>query len=312
MNFPPANPLPSNPVDTVLKAVSSLTPELLPAWSGPGSAHVLRLDTLNPDLSGNKAFKLSGHLQKFYAQTEASRLLSFGGPWSNHLHALASAAHLSGIPAVGIVRGYANLPLTATLSDCRDLGMMLIFADKKDYARRYDPEWQQVLGQQWQAMVIPEGGGGAAGESGFALLKPLLEGYDEIWLAAGTGTSARGIAACLREDQSLIAVNAVSDQGELQRQWQSLDWPCQWQLLENERCGRFGQCPPMLHELIARYDLLGLPLEPVYTARLLLALETQQQKGLLRDRKRLLIHTGGLQGRRGYSQLTSESSAAAH
>lgn len=293
-------------VDVMLSAVASLKPEPLQAWCGPGSVHVLRLDTLHPAFGGNKAFKLAGHLQKFYAQNEASRLLSFGGPWSNHLHALANAAHLNGIPSVGIVRGYADLPLTATLSECRDLGMMLLFADKKDYARRHDPVWQQALGQQWQAMVIAEGGGGPDGESGFAVLKPLLLGYDEIWLAAGTGTSARGVAACLRADQSLIAVNAVSDQGELQRHWQSLDWPCEWQILQDARCGRFGQCPPVLKEVIARYDQLGLPLEPVYTARLLLTLEAQQHKGLLSNKKRLLIHTGGLQGRRGYADLDGE------
>lgn len=47
----------------------------------------LRLDQLHPTLSGNKFFKLLGHLEVFRSSGR-SRLLSFGGRWSNHLHAL--------------------------------------------------------------------------------------------------------------------------------------------------------------------------------------------------------------------------------
>ena len=291
-------------LDSLLERASVLTPGPLPGWQGKGQTDVLRLDALHPQWSGNKAFKLAGHLKGFREQASLIRILSFGGPWSNHLHALAAVAHDCGLPSVGVVRGYAHLPLTDTLKDCQQQGMELVFVDKKTYARRNDPAWQQVLSQQWQAMVIPEGGSGPAGEAGFALLKPLLQDYDEVWIAAGTGTSARGLAACLRPDQTLMAVNAVADQGALQRHWQTLDWSCHWQILRDPRCGRFGQCPPVLQALIARYDLLGLPLEPVYTARLLLTLEAQQEAGLLGDKTRLLIHTGGLQGRRGYPELT--------
>ena len=286
-----------------LTPVSALTPQALPAWQGPGRVDVLRLDQLHPLISGNKAFKLSGWLERFESGGY-QRLLSFGGPWSNHLRALSGLAQSLGLPVTAIVRGYEHLPLTPTLEDCRDRGMQLVFASKKDYARRDDPDWQQALAEEYQALVIPEGGQGRAGEKGLAALAPLTEDYDEVWLAAGTGTTARGLAMHLRPGQTLVAVNAVADQGALRRRWQLLDWPCQWRLLDDYHGGGFGRCGPGLLQLIEHCDGEGLPLDPVYTAKLLAALHGEQQAGRLTHARRLLIHTGGLQGRRGVPGLT--------
>lgn len=51
---------------------------------------VLRLDCIDPLISGNKWFKLTGHL----AQAHCARgVISLGGAYSNHLHALAGIYH---------------------------------------------------------------------------------------------------------------------------------------------------------------------------------------------------------------------------
>ena len=52
---------------------------------------VLRLDELHPIVSGNKWFKLKYYLQQALQQN-AVTIASFGGPYSNHLVALAFAA----------------------------------------------------------------------------------------------------------------------------------------------------------------------------------------------------------------------------
>ena len=52
---------------------------------------VLRLDELHPIVSGNKWFKLKYYLQQAQEQN-AEIIASFGGPYSNHLVALAFAA----------------------------------------------------------------------------------------------------------------------------------------------------------------------------------------------------------------------------
>lgn len=266
---------------------------------------VLRLDQLHPYLSGNKAFKLTGHLQAF-AQAGGSRLLSFGGVWSNHLHALAFLGKQLSIPTIGLVRGYEELPLTPTLQDCQAWGMKLVFCNKKEYAQRYDSAWLEALATQWQAYVIPEGGAGSAGERGFHLLSSCFDHYDEVWLAAGTGTTALGIAKQLKPETRLVVVNTLADQGALQKKISqglcSMQAP-HWQVLDDYHWGGFGRCPEPLLKLILEYDALGLALDPIYTAKLIHAFEQEYQKrtSYFKGKKVLLIHSGGLQGRRGYS-----------
>ena len=54
---------------------------------------MLRLDLLDPLLSGNKWFKLRPHIEAA-AAAGADGLISLGGAHSNHLHALAAAGAL--------------------------------------------------------------------------------------------------------------------------------------------------------------------------------------------------------------------------
>ena len=52
---------------------------------------ILRLDKLHPIVSGNKWFKLRYYIEDAIAN-KATTIVSFGGPYSNHLVALAFAA----------------------------------------------------------------------------------------------------------------------------------------------------------------------------------------------------------------------------
>lgn len=266
-----------------------------------GGADVLRLDRLHPLISGNKAFKLQPFLQRFAASPHR-RLLSFGGPFSNHLHALAALGRAAAVPVVLVVRGYAHLPLTPTLQDCADWGAELVFVDKKTYAGRYDPQWQQALSAEYDALVIGEGGAGE-GVTGCRVLATACAGYDEVWLACGTGTTALGLAQGLSEQKlacRVVGVNAVADQGALVRAWhQQMPADVDWRVVEDAHGGGFGRSGPELLQLIERLDQQGLPLEPVYTGKLLQAYEQAVARGECRGRV-LLVHSGGLQGRRGY------------
>jgi 1-aminocyclopropane-1-carboxylate deaminase len=65
---------------------------------------VLRLDLLDPLISGNKWFKLKPHIEAA-AAAGADGLISLGGAHSNHLHALAAAGRRFGFETVGLLRG---------------------------------------------------------------------------------------------------------------------------------------------------------------------------------------------------------------
>lgn len=263
-------------------------------------ADVLRLDQLHPLISGNKALKLYGWWQTYAREREERTWLTFGGAHSNHLHASAAFAQAMGISLVCVVRGYDEAPRTSTLLDCEAMGATLVFADKKTYARRYDSDFQQELAERYQALVIGEGGRGEWGELGCEALASACQGYDQVWLAVGSGTTALGLAKGLAKQgcrSEVVGVNVVSDQGAMLQHFKDEMPPrVPWQLIEGA-FGGFGKVPQAVREALERYDALGLPLDPVYTAKLFLAYEQQHDA----TKRVLLIHSGGLQGRRALS-----------
>jgi 1-aminocyclopropane-1-carboxylate deaminase len=268
---------------------------------------VLRLDAIHPLLSGNKLFKLIDYLDDGFLAS-GKGLVSVGGVYSNHLHALAALGRYLNIPVYGLVRGYESEDRTPTLADCEQMGMRLFFLDRKTYARRYETDWQQQWTTQLQARWIGEGGarqyqtGDVLAQRGGALLAQYCQGYDEVWLASGSATTAHLLMLHLPSTTRLVLVNTLADQGALAEQWQ-LEFGAdpsqpQWSVLPAAGGGRFGRITTAVLNIIRHYDRLGLPLDPVYGARLLLTWLAQSAAD--KNGKRvLLIHGGGLQGRRG-------------
>lgn len=263
---------------------------------------VLRLDQIHPSVSGNKWFKLKYNLE-CADELGYRRLLSCGGPHSNHLHALACAGQALGFETTAFVRGYSHLPLTETLLDCQKMGMELIFIDKKTYLKRYDPLWCQQQAELYNSYWIPEGGNNDLGKKGCAEIAEQCKGYDEVWISIGSGCTFTGIAKALPSTIELKGVMAIKG-GEalaaslLEDRNNGISIDC------DSHLGGFGRCPAALVELIKRYDAQGLQLDPVYTAKLVMAFEQARLTGELDCNKRyLLVHSGGLQGRRGIKAL---------
>ncbi len=171
------------------------------------SADILRLDRLHPVVSGNKWFKLRGHLQQALqlpghatpapgnsaiAPASANPILTFGGAWSNHLIATAYAARQTGLPAIGIVRGERPPALSATLEAVIALGMQLEFISRRDYAQKEQPDFLRRLSDHYPgAYIIPEGGAGIIGIIGSEdILRDIdAAGYTHICCAIGTGAA---------------------------------------------------------------------------------------------------------------------------
>jgi 1-aminocyclopropane-1-carboxylate deaminase len=70
--------------------------------------------------------------------------------------------------------------------------------------------------------------------------------------------------------------------------------------------GGFAKVDPLLLEFIAQTEQVsGIALEPLYTGKALLALKQQVEAGkFARGTRLIFIHTGGLQGRRGFNLKT--------
>ncbi|MGV6475242.1 1-aminocyclopropane-1-carboxylate deaminase/D-cysteine desulfhydrase [Azotobacter vinelandii] len=272
---------------------------------------VLRLDLVDTLISGNKWFKLAPHLAAA-ARQGARGLISLGGPHSNHLHALAAAGRRFSFPTVGLLRGEPRE--TPTVRDLQDFGMRLHWLGYGGYrARHRQGFWDAWRDRYADLHPVAEGGGGLTGAQGCRVLREMLlpqlrslgwSDYHGWWLAAGTGTTLAGLVlaeAGARPVHGALAVPAshgvapqvrailaeagVADAG--------------YRLLDASRGGFARLDAELAHFILASEREGGIPLDPVYTGKALLALREQvAHGGIPRDSRLVFVHTGGLQGRR--------------
>jgi 1-aminocyclopropane-1-carboxylate deaminase len=271
---------------------------------------VLRLDLLDPLISGNKWFKLSQHLRAAEANG-ATGVISLGGAHSNHLHALAAAGKRFGFNTVGLLRGHPQQ--TPTVADLQAFGMQLHWLGYAGYRARHAPEfWLPWLAEYPGFYPLPEGGGGLPGALGcMSLVQQVREqlpslgwsDYDGWWLAAGTGTTLAGLLLAEATTRPVHAALAVPlDHGvepQVQAILQAAGMPAgRYQLHAASRGGFARVDAELLSFMQAAEAESGVPLEPLYTAKALMALRQQVVAGYFARGSRLVfVHTGGLQGR---------------
>jgi len=83
-----------------------------------------RDDLIHPSVSGNKWRKLKYNLAAA-KELNQTTLLTFGGAFSNHIHAVAAAGKVFGFQTIGVIRGDQMTPLNTTLQYAEDQGMQL-------------------------------------------------------------------------------------------------------------------------------------------------------------------------------------------
>ena len=274
---------------------------------------VLRLDRIDPLISGNKWFKLTGYLQAAHA-AGAHGLISLGGAHSNHLHALAAAGKRFGFATVGLLRGHPQQ--TPTTLDLERFGMQLHWLGFAGYRARHAPGFWEP----WQAQYpllhnVPEGGGGLAGAAGCMPLVTQVreqlnalgwDDYDGWWLAAGTGTTLAGLVLGEDPQRTVYGALAVPDDHGVAPQVEQILLAAgrvqrNFELIDASR-GGFAKVDQGLLDFIRDSEAASaLPLEPLYTGKALMALKLAVEAGRFTSGQRLVfVHTGGLQGRRGF------------
>ncbi|MCJ0974566.1 pyridoxal-phosphate dependent enzyme [Pseudomonas sp. PS1] len=274
---------------------------------------ILRLDQVDPLLSGNKWYKLAHHLAAARA-ADAKGLISLGGPHSNHLHALAAAGQRFGLPTVGLLRGEPQA--TATVQDLQRFGMTLHWLGYGGYRDRHRADFFEAWRIRYPDYhCIPEGGGGLPGALGCATLPAMVEAqlpglgwpdHQGWWLAAGTGTTLAGIVIGEAGMSGRPVFGAlagpvshrVTDTVRQLLDEAGIRAPA-YQLIDASR-GGFARFDADLAHFMFETEREGrLLLEPVYTAKAMMALRLYVEAGYFAAGTRLVfVHTGGLQGRR--------------
>lgn len=283
------------------------------AWGLPAvKLSILRLDLLSHLGAGNKLFKLKYNLQQ--AKEEGRQLLlSFGGAWSNHIHALAALGHSEGFKTLGIIRGEPAHGLTPMLEDARAWGMEIHFVDRGEYRLRHDEEyWRQLRQRFGDCYVIPEGASNDLGASGCGEIINLLQSpnidYQVLVTACGTGSTLAGLIGAAPKDKKLIGVAVLKGLREMEVSVadtaKSLGGGngCDWTINHNYHHGGYAKVSEQLKTFILSFEKRHkIPLEPIYTGKLMYAVFDMIAKSEFNAGQHIIaVHSGGLQGRRGF------------
>ena len=263
---------------------------------------VKRLDLVHPQISGNKFFKLK------YSFLDAQRqgfkkVLTFGGAYSNHIAAAAYAAHACGFASTGIIRGeeLAARPLNPTLQTAQKFGMQLRFISREQYRQKHTAEFLAQLQADYpEHYVIPEGGTNALAIQGCReiLTENDVNNFDLICCAAGTGGTIAGLIEASLPRQRILGFSALKGLF-LNDEVAKLTAKTNWEIIDDYCCGGYAKTTPELLQFIRLFEAEhSLPLEQIYTAKMLFGISQMIQRGeIASDQRVLIIHSGGLQGK---------------
>ena len=256
---------------------------------------------IHPTVSGNKYRKLKYNLQK--AQSENfNGILTFGGAFSNHIAATAAAGQALNIPTVGIIRGEelaSNTALNSTLSYAKSCGMHLDFVSRSTYNDKTDLAYLKTLLETYENFyVIPEGGTNALAVKGCQeILTEKDQAFDVICCAVGTGGTISGLINASLPTQKIIGFPALKG-GFLNQDIRKFATQSNWELWEAYHFGGYARVDSKLISFMNDFkSIYNIPLDPVYTAKMMYGIFDAIQSGeLSKNIKVLAIHTGGLQG----------------
>ncbi len=269
---------------------------------------VKREDLLHKHISGNKFRKL---FYNIIAAKEKSydTLLTFGGAFSNHIAATAAAGNEYGLKTIGVIRGdelgnnlQKTLSENPTLRFAASQGMKFHFVSRTAYRRKTEPEFLRNLFQLFgNFYLVPEGGTNELAIKGTEeILTDEDETFDYICSAIGTGGTIAGIINSSLPHQQILGFPALKE-NFLHQNIQKYARKNNWKLIRDYNFGGFGKINKELVEFINMvYSLHNLPLDPVYTGKMMYGIIDLIKKDFFpKGSKILAIHTGGLQGKEG-------------
>ncbi len=277
----------------------------LPATERAGiELTALRLDKIDPIISGNKLFKLHYYIDDYKA-AGTQNLVTMGGAYSNHLVATAQACMEAGLHSTGIVRGEAPAVFNETLMQCQQLGMNLLFIARSKYKKITEKSILDLLPQFQQTYFVPEGGFGLSGAKGASHIMQyeVVQKADTIVVSAGTGTTLAGLILGKKKHQKIIASPAIKSMIDLPQRVSTLlgtGYEDSFTVWDKYHFGGYAKHnQDLLDFMNTFYTQTGIPTDKVYTAKMFFGLIQEISNGRFKPGEKIVaIHTGGLQGNR--------------
>lgn len=269
--------------------------------------YLKREDAIHPFISGNKYRKLKYNLKEANFQKHDT-LLTFGGAFSNHIAATAAAGKEYGMKTIAIIRGdelFEKEDDNPTLAFAKANNMYLHFVSREQFKEKYNDEFLKQLKQKFGPFyLIPEGGTNKLAVKGCEeIITDDDIVYDIICAPVGTGGTLAGIINSAKAHQKVIGFSALKGnflEAEVKKWTQKTNW-----FITDEYCfGGYAKINNELIEFINKFNqLTGIPLDPVYTGKMIFGIMRMVEEEKLSKKSRILaIHTGGLQGIAGMNQ----------
>ena len=266
---------------------------------------VKRDDLLHPLISGNKWRKLKynlAHMRKL----NKTELLTFGGAFSNHIHACAAATKEFNIKTHAIIHGPELDDNNPTIQFAKQCGMQLHVVNRMEYRLRQDEQYIAKLQARFpNAFILPEGGTNEYALLGCKELVDSLPAHDYLICPTGSGGTLAGLIEGSKLSTQVIGIAVLKQAEYLVNDIKKLSNKAKnqnnWQLLTEHHDGGYGKFSSELWAFCQNMEhTYNLPLEPIYSGKMMYALwQLIEQDYFAPGSKIIAVHTGGLQGLNG-------------
>ena len=265
--------------------------------------YIKREDLIHPIVNGNKYRKL-----KYNLATNPNSIITFGGAFSNHIHATASAGKLYNIPTVGIIRGDLD-ENNPTLVYARSCGMDLRFVDRSAYKLKENSEAAlAIINEFTDPLILPEGGNNLLARKGTAEvateINAQIPNVNYIALSAGTGGTASGILSQKNKHHKLLVFSALK--GDFLRdEIIVMTGLSNFELQTDYHFGGYARTKPELIAFINQfYKKHQIILDPIYNGKGLYGIvDLIRQEKISKGSKIVWVLTGGQQGNTAWNYM---------
>ena len=266
--------------------------------------HIKREDLIHPFISGNKFRKLKYNLLKAKEENK-TKLLTFGGAFSNHIAAVAYAGKEKNFETIGIIRGeelesqYSENP---TLQFAEECGMKFQFVSRDEYKNKSTNLFIEKLKLNFgDFYLIPEGGANSLAVKGCEeIITEEDSQFTHVCCSVGTGGTISGLINASQLHQKIIGFPSLKGDF-LSEDICKFAAKSNWELVTDYHFGGYGKINEELIRFINDfYQQTKIPLDPVYTGKMMFGIvELIEKRYFPKGAKILAIHTGGLQGIKG-------------
>jgi 1-aminocyclopropane-1-carboxylate deaminase len=272
---------------------------------------IKREDMIHPYISGNKWFKLKYNLIEA-KKLGHTKLLTYGGAYSNHIYSTAAAGKQYGFETVGVIRGEEHLPLNPTLSFAYSCGMKFHYLDRASYRDKYDEKLLiQLKNEYGNFYLIPEGGSNHLAVKGCSEIIPRIKtDFDYICTACGTGGTLAGLVLGLNSKSKAIGFSVLKGGEFLNTSVKNFllgfrkESLSNWQINLDYHLGGYAKTTNELLEFCHDFkDKHNIEIEPIYTGKMIFGIFNLIQNKFFSENSTIVaIHSGGLQGLKGLEQ----------